>query len=36
VRLGSEAGVLIVPEDGIIPAIARTLLSLGGLTAGLN
>jgi multidrug resistance efflux pump len=36
VRLGSEAGVLIVPDDGIIPAIARTLLSLGGLTAGLN
>ncbi|MGB3336421.1 MAG: HlyD family secretion protein [Devosia sp.] len=36
VRLGSEAGVLIVPDDGIIPAIAKTLLSLGGLTAGLN
>ena len=36
VRLGSEAGVLIIPDDGIIPAIARALLSLGGLTAGLN
>lgn len=36
VRLGSEAGVLIIPEDGLIPAIARTLLSFGGLTAGLN
>lgn len=36
IRLGSEAGVLIVPEDGIIPMIARALLSFGGLTAGLN
>lgn len=36
VRLGSEAGVLIVPEDGIIPTIAKALLSFGGLTAGLN
>ena len=36
VRLGSEAGVLIIPDDGIIPAIAWALLSLGGLTAGLN
>lgn len=36
VRLGSEAGVLVVPEEGIIPTIAQTLLHFGGLTAGLN
>ncbi|WP_157959649.1 HlyD family secretion protein [Devosia submarina] len=36
VRLGSEAGVLIVPEEGIIPAIATTLLSMGGFMAGFN
>lgn len=36
VRLGSEAGVLIVPDEGIIPAIARTLMAFGGITAGLN
>lgn len=35
-RLGSEAGVLVIPEDGIIPAIATTLMSLGGLAAGMN
>ncbi len=31
VRLGSEAGVLVVPEEGIIPTIAQTLLHFGGL-----
>jgi len=36
VRLGSEASVLIVPEDGIIPAIARTLMGLGGMMSGFN
>ncbi|WP_108461080.1 HlyD family secretion protein [Devosia naphthalenivorans] len=36
VRLGSEAGVLIVPEDGLIPAIAKALLAMGGFTAGFN
>ena len=36
VRLGSEAGVLIIPEEGIIPTIAQGLLAFGGLTAGLN
>ena len=36
VRLGSEAGVLIVPEDGLIPAIAKTLLAMGGFMAGFN
>jgi len=36
VRLGSEAGVLIVPEDGLIPAIAKTLLAIGGFMAGFN
>lgn len=36
VRLGSEAGVLITPEDGIIPAIARTMLGIGGILAGFN
>jgi multidrug resistance efflux pump len=36
VRLGSEAGVLIVPEEGVVPMIAQALLGLGGFTAGLN
>jgi len=36
VRLGSEAGVLVVPEEGIIPKVAQTLLGVSGLTAGLN
>lgn len=35
-RLGSEAGVMVIPEDGIIPAIARALLSFGGFTSGFN
>lgn len=36
VRLGSEASVLIIPEDGIIPAIAHTLLGFGGMMSGFN
>lgn len=36
IRLGSEAAVLIVPEDGIIPAIAKTLLTFSGFMAGFN
>jgi len=36
VRLGSEASVLIVPEDGIVPAIARTLMGFGGMLSGFN
>lgn len=36
VRLGSEASVLIVPEDGVVPAIARTLMGVSGLLSGLN
>jgi multidrug resistance efflux pump len=36
VRLGSEASVLVIPEDGLIPAIASTLLSISGVTAGFN
>lgn len=36
VRLGSEASVLIVPEDGIVPAIARTLMGVNGLLSGFN
>jgi multidrug resistance efflux pump len=36
VRLGSEAGVLVIPEEGIVPMIAQTLLRFSGLTAGLN
>ncbi|WP_240232063.1 HlyD family secretion protein [Devosia lacusdianchii] len=36
VRLGSEAGVLVIPEDGIIPAIAQTMLGIGGILAGFN
>lgn len=36
VRLGSEASVLIVPEDGIVPTIARGLMGINGLLSGLN
>lgn len=36
IRLGSEAGVLIIPEEGFIPAIAQTLLGFGGVLAGFN
>lgn len=36
IRLGSEAGVLIEPEAGVIPAIAQALLSLSGVISGLN
>lgn len=36
IRLGSEAGVLIEPEAGVIPAIAQALLSLSGIISGLN
>lgn len=36
VRLGSEASVLIVPEEGIVPAIARGLMGISGLLSGLN
>ncbi len=36
VRLGSEASVLIIPEDGIVPAIARGLMGVSGLLSGLN
>lgn len=36
VRLGSEAGVLVIPEEGIIPALAQTLLGFGGVLAGFN
>lgn len=36
VRLGSEASVLIIPDDGIVPAIARGLMGVSGLLSGLN
>ena len=36
IRLGSEAGVLIIPEEGFIPAVAKTLLGFGGVLAGFN
>lgn len=36
VRLGSEAGVLVVPQEGIIPTIATAMLGLGGLLSGFN
>jgi multidrug resistance efflux pump len=36
VRLGSEASVLIVPEDGVVPAVARGLMGISGLLSGLN
>lgn len=36
VRLGSEASVLIIPEDGIVPSIASALLGVRGLFSGFN
>ena len=36
VRLGSEASVLIIPEDGLIPTIARTLMGFGSVLSGFN
>lgn len=36
VRLGSEASVLIIPEDGIVPAVADALLAVRGLFSGFN
>jgi multidrug resistance efflux pump len=36
VRLGSEAGALIVPDDGFIPAVARSLVGLRGMFSGFN
>ena len=36
IRLGSEAAVLIVPEDGIIPTIAQTLLTFSGFISSFN
>lgn len=36
IRLGSEAGVLIIPQEGIVPTLAKTLLGFGGLLSGFN
>ncbi len=36
IRLGSEASVLIVPDDGIIPTIGRALMGFGGMMSGFN
>jgi len=36
VRLGSEASVLIIPDDGIVPDIAKALMGVSGLLSGLN
>jgi hypothetical protein len=36
IRLGSEAGVMIEPDGGIIPAISQLLLTLNGFISGLN
>ncbi|WP_417580384.1 HlyD family secretion protein [Pelagibacterium sp.] len=36
VRLGSEAGALIVPDQGLIPAIAQSLLGVRGMISGFN
>lgn len=36
VRFGSEASVLIIPDEGLIPAIARGLLSVSSVLSGFN
>jgi multidrug resistance efflux pump len=36
VRLGSEASVLIIPEEGVISLIARGLMGFGGILSGFN
>lgn len=36
VRLGSEASVLIVPDDGLVPTIARGLFGAGSVLSGFN
>ena len=36
IRLGSEAGALIIPEPGIIPAVAQVMLGVGGFFSGFN
>jgi multidrug resistance efflux pump len=36
IRLGSESGVMIEPNGGIIPAISQMLLTLNGFISGLN
>ncbi|MBU1306615.1 MAG: HlyD family secretion protein [Alphaproteobacteria bacterium] len=36
VRLGSEASVLIIPQDGIVPAISNAIMGLRGLLSGFN
>lgn len=36
VRVGSEAGALVIPEDGLIPMVARGLMSVGGILSGFN
>ena len=36
IRLGSEASVLIIPDDGPVPTIARGLLGVGSVLSGFN
>jgi multidrug resistance efflux pump len=36
IRIGSEAGVLIDPNGGFIPALSQVLLSINGFISGLN
>ena len=36
VRLGSEAGALIIPEPGFIPAVAKAMLGVSGFFSGFN
>ena len=37
VRLGSEAAALVLPDEGgVVPAIARTMLSLSSVLSGFN
>ncbi|WP_157959906.1 HlyD family secretion protein [Devosia submarina] len=36
VRLGSEASVLIIPEDGPIPELSKAFLAISGFFAGFN
>ena len=36
IRIGSEAGVLIDPNGGIVPALSQALLTINGFISGLN
>lgn len=36
IRLGSEAGVLVLPEDGPIPTLAKAMMRFSGIVSAMN